>query len=446
MAEYDRDTTPNLDRIAARSAGQYLDECIAHGHFTLISSASILSGLYPSRHGVGLGRSRLPDMRTIAERFRDRGYHTAGLSRNAFASSAVGLDRGFDRFELLSPRSLLRVAGPVTVAKYLLGIRRHSVGLEPDLRQHATGYLMTAVAEDWIESLAANEDPSFLYLHYNEPHRPYCPPLPYRRAFAEDIELSADEAAAIAMGVHDNLMEIIATGYELSEAEWEALIAMYDAGIAHTDACIGRLFDTIQQSSLGETIFVVTSDHGELFGEQGTLGHKYTMDDGVINVPLVTHGIEESAGGPVQHTDVMATLLRAAGADATGVQGIDFRHEQREFTVSQDNENTLDSLLEYNPDFDGSELAIGDHSVLRQDGFKLKKSATTRALYRLPDELTDVAEQYPEVADRLDRTLSEWLATEGQPIDEDGTDEAEFSDAMRQQLADLGYLDEEIPD
>jgi uncharacterized sulfatase len=248
------------------------------------------------------------------------------------------------------------------------------------------------------------------------------------------------------MGVHDNLMEIIATGYELSEAEWEALIAMYDAGIAHTDACIGRLFDTIQQSSLGETIFVVTSDHGELFGEQGTLGHKYTMDDGVINVPLVTHGIEESAGGPVQHTDVMATLLRAAGADATGVQGIDFRHEQREFTVSQDNENTLDSLLEYNPDFDGSELAIGDHSVLRQDGFKLKKSATTRALYRLPDELTDVAEQYPEVADRLDRTLSEWLATEGQPIDEDGTDEAEFSDAMRQQLADLGYLDEEIPD
>jgi uncharacterized sulfatase len=320
------------------------------------------------------------------------------------------------------------------------------VGLEPDLRQHATGYLMTAVAEDWIESLAANEDPSFLYLHYNEPHRPYCPPLPYRRAFAEDIELSADEAAAIAMGVHDNLMEIIATGYELSEAEWEALIAMYDAGIAHTDACIGRLFDTIQQSSLGETIFVVTSDHGELFGEQGTLGHKYTMDDGVINVPLVTHGIEESAGGPVQHTDVMATLLRAAGADATGVQGIDFRHEQREFTVSQDNENTLDSLLEYNPDFDGSELAIGDHSVLRQDGFKLKKSATTRALYRLPDELTDVAEQYPEVADRLDRTLSEWLATEGQPIDEDGTDEAEFSDAMRQQLADLGYLDEEIPD
>jgi uncharacterized sulfatase len=338
-------------------------------------------------------------MRTIAERFRDRGYHTAGLSRNAFASSAVGLNRGFDRFELLSPRSLLRVAGPVTVAKYLLDIRRHSVGLEPNLRRHATGYLMTAVAEDWIESLATNEDPSFLYLHYNEPHRPYCPPLPYRRAFAEDIELSAGEAAAIATGVHDDLMETIATNCELSETEWEALIVMYDAGIAHTNACIGRLFEAVRRSSLGETLFVVTSDHGELFGEQGILGHKYTTDDGIINVPLVTHGTEGSAGGPVQHTDMMATLLRIAGADETGVQGIDFRHEQREYAIAQDNKNTLDSLLEHDPDFGGSELAIEDHSVLRRDGFKLKKSATTRALYRLPDEVTDVAEQYPEIAD-----------------------------------------------
>jgi len=459
MQGYDRDTTPHLNRIATDSGGQFIDECISHGRYTLMSSASILSGLYPSRHRVGLDRGRLPDATTtIAERFRDHGYHTACLTRNPLAGSATGVDRGFDRFELLYPRSLLRVAGPITVAKYLRNIRRHSVGFETDLRQHATAYLMTAVAENWIDSFADEAEPFFLYVHYNEPHRPYCPPLPYRRAFAEDIELSASEAAATAMRVHDNLVEIVANGCDLSDAEWEALIAMYDAEIAYTDACVGRLFDAIQRSTLGETIVVITADHGEFFGEHGFLAHKYAMDDAVLAVPLVTHGLAGPANenAPVQHTDVMTGLLRTAGADTTGVQGIDYREEKREYTISQDNAISPESLLEYNPDFDVSRLTIGESSVIRRCGFKLEKSAAGRTLYRLPDETTDVADRHPEIADRLDRTLSEWLRTEGRPIERDeageanngegDSGEAELTDAMRRQLADLGYLDDEIPD
>ena len=93
--------------------------------------------------------------------------------------------------------------------------------------------------------------------------------------------MSGAEAAEIAMEVHHNLVEAVADGYNLTDEEWAALRAMYDAEIAYTDDQVSVLYDTLL-AEIGETIVVITADHGELFGEDNMLAHKYSMHNGVL--------------------------------------------------------------------------------------------------------------------------------------------------------------------
>ena len=94
------DTTPNLARIADADRGRVVPGCVAHGVWTLPSSASILTGTYPTHHGAGITGEAIPEqLPTVAERLREAGYHTRCLSPNSHLSSATGLDRGFDEFD-----------------------------------------------------------------------------------------------------------------------------------------------------------------------------------------------------------------------------------------------------------------------------------------------------------------------------------------------------------
>lgn len=442
MAGYGRDTTPNLQRIADRSEGRTFSECIAHGNWTLSSSTSILTGTYPSHHTVGLDESTklTPKLRTVAELLKERGYATACLSDNTHVSDATGLSRGFDRFSWLSSSTLLETAGVKSLAKYALNVRKHSAGFTLDDTKHATPFLMNEVGTRWLDDLR-NEEPFFFYLHYNEPHRPYYPPLPYLDRYTDDLDVSTEEAAEISMEVHENLYEIVANGCDLSETEWGALHAMYDAEIAYTDEMVGRLFDHVRSLDLDDTIFVVTADHGELFGEYGLLAHKLCLHDAIINVPLVVHGPTDvtDADDLVQHADLMRTFVEAAGGSTEQLQGVDLREEAREHTIAQRGGASFESLLKYNPDFDTDRYHEPMLNCLRTDEFKYQTSGERSELFALPDEETDVQDRHPETTAALGRRLDEWLETDGQPVD--ASREAEFTDAMERQLRDLGYVD-----
>jgi uncharacterized sulfatase len=212
------------------------------------------------------------------------------------------------------------------------------------------------------------------------------------------------------------------------------------------------LFDYVQELDLGETVFVVTADHGELFGEHGLLAHMIVVDDAVTHVPLVVHGLDglESgdAGSPgagelVQHADVMRTILEAAGARTEGLQGIDLREERRERAIVQRGAKrclkNLDRFLEIDPDFDDACFHRAALSAIRTERFRYQRSEERSELFRLPDEEHDRSTSYPEVAERLDGELERFLETDGRPAAGGGR-EGEFTDAMERQLADLGYL------
>lgn len=441
MSGYERDTTPNLRRIAKQSDGRYFSNCFATGNGTPLSSASILTGTYPSRHGFKITNEALPaELDTVPELLAEQGYSTAGLSRNSYLSSGTNLDRGFGRFEWIDRSTILQSVSPSVLAKYLLKIRSHSVGLSTDSAKHATPFIMNETLKRWLDDLNATQ-PFFLYAHYNEPHRPYYPPLPYLERYTGNLSMTASEAAERSMEIHRNIEEVISNGYTISETDEKALIAMYDAEIAYTDEMIGRLFDHIQALDLGDTIFIITADHGELFGENGLLGHTITLNDAVTNVPLVTHGFDDlaiSEDSIVQHPDVMQTLVEMADGRTEQMQGVDLRRNERTYAISQ-RQSLSGSRYEQDPEFDISRFHEQMLTTFRSERFRYLWSDNKSELFELPNELTEVSDKHPEVAERFEAELTNWLSKEGQPIS-CGTED-NLTESMRRQLRDLGYVE-----
>lgn len=441
LSGYRRDTTPTLRRIAAVPDGTSFSQCITSGNATPTSSASILTGTQPSRHGVKITADYLPDdLDTVAELFGERGYRTACLSRNAYLGPGLGLDRGFDRFSLVVSSSIHEAVPLRTLVKWLANIRRHSAGFTTDAAKHATPYLMNDVLKRWLREFEHGDRPFFLYAHYNEPHRPFYPPLSYMDTYTDEIEMSTHEAAETAMRVHRNSDAIVADGCDLSETEWEALYAMYDAEIKYTDEMVGRLYDFVRARALGDTVFVVTADHGEHFGEGGELAHVFGLDDAVTRVPLVVDGLPQvDPDGVVQHIDLMKTLLARAGGRTDQFQGVDLRSEEREYAISQRGSMDFERFLAHNESFDTSRFPESLTSAFRSTEFRYLTADDRSELYRLPDEETDVSEEFPDVADEFASFATEWLETEGTPVG--GVEGDRMTEAMRRQLRNLGYVE-----
>jgi arylsulfatase A-like enzyme len=107
-------------------------------------------------------------------------------------------------------------------------------------------------------------------------HHDYIPPPPYDSMFATAYSGPVDGR------------NIGSIKKPLSPLDLEHLVALYDGEIAWTDSHIGKLLDLLDENSLtDETLVIVTSDHGEEFFEHQKLGHRRTLFDESICIPLV---------------------------------------------------------------------------------------------------------------------------------------------------------------
>lgn len=461
---YERDTTPNLRRITAGEGATAFSNCFAQSMWTPACSASILTGTYMSTHGVGMdGRAKQPlpdELETLPELLRGTGYSTACLSPNPYLTPTTGLDRGFEKFRWLSLRSLLsrELVGPLASYAARVGsygppfARRSFYGGESPLVQtpkrlvqygHST-YTMTELLKDWIDGYEASGEPFFVYGHLPNPHHVYKPPRKFIERFTRDIELSTEEALQLSYDVYassDDMKRRIAMEEEFTDAEREALHALYDAEIAYVDECVGRLYDHVRETCGEDTIFVVTGDHGDLFGEQGVLGHNLVLHDGLTHVPLVVDGLDgvsDAADGLVQHIDVTKTLAERLGVGREQFEGTSLDEERPEYVVSQRGVALLDVYKGLYAGFDEERYHREPMTALRTERFKYVESADRAELFELPDEETDASDDHPEVFERLANEKAERFGD----IRREGSeaDEIEFSDEQKQQLADLGYI------
>ena len=296
---YGRPTSPFLDSLAEE--GARFDDPVAPAAWTKPSTGTLLTGLYPSRHGALYHGSRLglPDgEEALAEAFRARGYVTAGFVSNPNIKAVFGFDRGFDLYFDSPVEDTLTLACLRTTltGRGLTDLLRHQFNWKyendvVEMNRHALAWLRRN-----------HEARFFLYLHYIDPHIPYSPPGRYRREFARDHGFP----------IHNRRKELV--GGDL-----------YDAEIRYVDDGMSALVDELRGLGVWEdTLLVVTSDHGEEFFEHGVLGHGFSLFQPVVRVPLLMHGPGIPAGRvvtePVQLLDLPATLLDLArtGTDRLG--------------------------------------------------------------------------------------------------------------------------------
>jgi len=169
--------------------------------------------------------------------------------------------------------------------------------------------------------------PFFLFLNYMDAHFPYTPPAEFRDRFpAQRVHLRP-------VAAYNEMDNSINTGRRrLTEAEKESLIAGYDGGIAYLDAEIGKLFDRLRASGAFEnTLIIVTSDHGEAFGEHNLIGHTVTsVFQNGAHIPLLVKFPRQRDGqrssAMVSHVDLLPTVLDITGYPPTsGLQGRSLR-------------------------------------------------------------------------------------------------------------------------
>jgi arylsulfatase A-like enzyme len=268
--------TPTLDRLA--STGTRFARAFAAAPWTLPSTASLMTGLAPERHGVLTPAQRLPDQATtLAEHFGAAGWRTGAFVQMVYASDAYGLDQGF-----------------------------------ADYRYYETGEkqepLLVYDAGRWMEEHASER--TLLYVHLRRPHSPYDPPrTAWQRLGGEPPSIDPDRFEMLQRA--DAQVHAVE---DLQPGELEFITRLYRANLATADAMVDALLQRLPAPE--DTLVVVLADHGEALGEHGSFGHGRTLWAEVLDIPLIVNGpgVRRLVSDvPASTLDVLPTLLEACG-------------------------------------------------------------------------------------------------------------------------------------
>jgi arylsulfatase A-like enzyme len=447
---YDRETSPNIDRLAEDSIR--FEQCFAQAYKTVESSVSILTGLYPPAHQARTTYDTIPEgAPRIASQLSDAGYTTAGFSSLVQVSKRRGFDEGFDTFEEL--------------------FRTHKA--DDGVTDWAG--VCSDRAIEWLEH--HDNSPFFLFIWSNGTHDPYAPRA---NAFTEDDS--------------DHPIDGSLQSLRNAKPEHASRVQdLYDDTIRHADAEFGRLLDYLERANIyDETALVFTADHGELLSEHGRLEHAYepaqralkritpefcrsrTLFDsgafvghlGVLPYDELLHvpAIVKPSGGDytsvardrlVETVDFMPTI-----ADLVGVpfetQGKSLRplfggdRSFKEFVYSdtaisrgltqlrsvRSGEYKLiqtDWALSRLQSREALELKNAALSVLQ------KTTGSTRLLFELPDERIDVSSSKSDIQKEMATELNEWFEEcEDWSL---ASNTSKLDPETKCQLRELGYME-----
>ncbi|MCM2254406.1 MAG: sulfatase-like hydrolase/transferase [Vicinamibacteria bacterium] len=326
------DTMPRLEEFGHRHMMR-VERATAAGSWTLPTHGSLLTGLQPPDHGLHnasadeklgtLGLSSVfPRLRggqaTVASRLRDLGYATAAVIANRHAlDGRVGLDKGFQfhRAVASSDYSAQSVIPWSLVSRWdepLWWLDRLSP--HPARSYFARGVshrrapMVVSDVEAVLDRVA--DGPFFLVVNFFDAHDPYAPPAsaPWPPARAEAQAREAVALAAARAGLAPLPVDIGVTRR-----------ARYDTALHELDLALSRLLERLTtMPQWSEMTLVVTSDHGEAFGEHGWARHGGTLYEELLHVPLWVRVPGRTVPGsvdasPWESIDVAATILNRAG-------------------------------------------------------------------------------------------------------------------------------------
>jgi arylsulfatase A-like enzyme len=265
---YGRATSPVLDSLAA--GGAVFANAMSTSSWTLPSHASMFTGRWAHELSTDWDTPLDDTYPTLGEWLTARGYVTAGFAANVgYCSPDYGLQRGFTHYDA-RPNSLTYVVGSTWLGraalKYVVRQLRNS---RQDLVR-VTGAEIRGEFVAWLDRQDGR--PWFAFLNLYDAHAPYLPPEPWLETFARPGARYWTNRA----------------GARYSDRVEQDLIDTYDSSIAYADYELGLIIrDLARSGALDNTIIVITSDHGEEFGEHGVWQHGQSLYLPSLHVPLV---------------------------------------------------------------------------------------------------------------------------------------------------------------
>lgn len=408
---YHRATSPNLDRLA--SEGVLFEQTVSSTSWTLPSHMSMFTGLDALHHGVTSDYTRLGrDVPTLAQILRANGYATFGFTVSRYVGARWGFSRGFQFYDDNS-----------------------SGGNAEDLV-----YRVRRELDDW--DTTGRERPFFVFLHLMDVHYDYTPAPPYDTFFDPDYQGSVTSR---------DFMNNPAIRRDMDKRDLDHIIALYDGEIRYADTELGKLFDYLR--GLGEwdnTLVVLTADHGDEFFEHGWKGHRQSLYDEVLLVPLILRYPPALPQGrrvseQVRLTDIAPTLLELTGTPGSDVVwgGIQPLYAPRSLTAVLDADDRTDASRR--PAFTHLSDVFAFRPVvlysIRSDNMKLVIAGNGTSDNELFDLSTDPGEQHNlagqsnPLEPQLNGTLTRWKSTE-----QDTGTRRTATPAEQEELRGLGYI------
>jgi arylsulfatase A-like enzyme len=398
----------------------------------------MFTATYPKDNGIvrRIGVPLPDEFPMLAELLGQQGYTTHAVVANGAVGSDFNFDQGFDTY----------------VETWKLPALKE--GDDPNGAE-----AVTRLAKSVADKIPA-DSPYFLWVHYIDPHFPYSPPGEWADRFQEDEYF--DPSRKLRIDWEKTKRDVTAIGRDQvleGRDDLAFYLARYDAEIAYADSHLGVLREYLESKGMLErTLTVFTSDHGESLGD-----HEYYFDHGklgfqtCLRVPLLFHfpGVIEPAvdTDPVELVALMPTLLEIAGLDLE-----EGRWMQARSLVPR----LLGERLEADePVFAFSEAGYGRNDmwqrIVRDRRYKFVDAqegaaqhwitgavGTRHALYDLledPEEEVNILQDRLAVAEKLRQVVTRWYETPFELVQEAVDESGEMSDATREQLKALGYLD-----
>jgi arylsulfatase A-like enzyme len=299
---YIRDTSSNINKLAEK--GIVFENNFVQMPYTPTSHWSIFSGTYPHTHkhyspGIVNGHGTLDDntsVQTITNRLKEGGYVNLAVLGSKMV---VNLAPEFDKAVLVKTGGMAHTSQKTTTKA--------------------------------MELITKNKDKKFfLWLHYWDPHRPYAPPQKYVYHDGRDVFLGKD----VYVKKYNQKFRENNSEKEKGEDIYQETLKMqdaYDGEIEHVDEEFGRVVKLLKELGLQKkTIIIVTSDHGELFGEhrenwfrpkafdEPAFEHYGTLYDEEIRTPLIIYNPQKEVNNKhitalTQEIDIAPTILDMLG-------------------------------------------------------------------------------------------------------------------------------------
>ena len=413
-AGYDRNTTPNLDRMARSGLG--FQHAVTAGGSTPASMTAVHTGEYPLTDPKDTDpedwRAELATKRTVASALSGAGYRTGAFVPNAFVSSYFGFGEGFDDYrDFLPEEETVRMAGSKTETDTSLGEQVRT--LAGNARQVLEGQTpfhkrlcWEAYYDDVLSWVERDDDrPFFLWIFPEETHTPYIPPAARRDLPTTVSYLFRHRSFLKKLWVDQR------SSFSLTERQRERLIAQYDDLVRYVDGLLGCLLDDLAEY---DPVFVVHGDHGDGFGEHGFYEHPQSLYEELIHVPLVVHDT-------TAETRAAERASRNGAGTGPGLEGGDGRSTPvslRSLSATIEAvagvERTFEgpSVFEATDPYVVAKVTEGDRRKVAVRTTRWKYISGTQAVGELfdlaadPTEQVDRSEEYPELAEMLDRVAN----------------------------------------